>query len=272
MALDRYGGRRRFRLALLVLTAITFLTLDLRGFGPLDSAQQSVRDVLNPVRTTVGGWFHPITDRVGGIDDYPRLKKENAALRAQIEELTANSTRNEVDAQELRKLREQVGLGEELAFPQVIARVSLTLPGNFVHDTVEIDRGTASGIKPFQPVITKAGVVGWIERADRTRSTVKLITARDFNLTVRGGETLMLINGCGRADAVCSTKFADSNKKPQAGEKVFTYSGERFPGDLLVGTVTESDSEQEVRVELAVDLDNLDYVGVLLFDPKRNGS
>ena len=50
MALStRRSGRTRFTILLLVLTAITLLTLDGRGFGPIDSARSAVLSVLSPV-------------------------------------------------------------------------------------------------------------------------------------------------------------------------------------------------------------------------------
>ena len=87
MALTRSSGRRRYRLSMLVLTAITFLTLDLRGFGPLTSLQQGARDVLSPVRSRADSIFSPITDRFDCFNCNYDVQRENEALRAELEEL-----------------------------------------------------------------------------------------------------------------------------------------------------------------------------------------
>ena len=62
MALAQRIGRSRHRLILLVLTAITLLTLDLNQFGPLGTAQRFVRDLLHPV-TELADWaFTPVSN------------------------------------------------------------------------------------------------------------------------------------------------------------------------------------------------------------------
>jgi hypothetical protein len=45
MALPDRSGRSRFTLALLIVTSITLLTLDFRGFGPLDAVTDGLGSV-----------------------------------------------------------------------------------------------------------------------------------------------------------------------------------------------------------------------------------
>jgi hypothetical protein len=75
------GGRSRYVLALLVATAITLLTLDFRGFGPLERAQLSMREGLEPVAGAVGTVTRPISDVWHGIVDYGDVKADNDKLR-----------------------------------------------------------------------------------------------------------------------------------------------------------------------------------------------
>src|SRR5688572_31337081 len=106
---------------MLVLTAITFLTLDLRGFGPLTSLQQGARDVLSPVRSRADSVFSPITDRFDRFND-GNLEDENAALRAELDALKGQALRDEADAANYRKLRGELGLQDDLAMAAVIGR------------------------------------------------------------------------------------------------------------------------------------------------------
>ncbi|TML16029.1 MAG: rod shape-determining protein MreC, partial [Actinobacteria bacterium] len=158
---------------MLVLTAITFLTLDLRGFGPLTSLQEGARDVLSPVRSRADSIFRPLTDRFQQFNGGDKLRRDNEALRTELDQLKGQQLRDEADAANYRKLREQVGLQDDLAIPAVIGRVTYDLPGNFAPNTVEIDRGSTSGLEKNQPVITKSGLVGRIERVDRETATVR---------------------------------------------------------------------------------------------------
>src|SRR5258708_4702748 len=161
---------------MLVLTAITFLTLDLRGFGPLTSLQEGARDVLSPVRSRADSIFRPLTDRFQQFNGGDKLRRDNEALRTELDQLKGQQLRDEADAANYRKLREQVGLQDDLAIPAVIGRVTYDLPGNFAPNTVEIDRGSASGLEKNQPVITKSGLVGRIDVVYHDRATVLQIT------------------------------------------------------------------------------------------------
>ena len=87
MALAQRTGRSRHRLVLLALTAITLLTVDLNGFGPIESAQRVVRDVLHPVTSLASTVFSPVGDAWNSVFNYGDLEDENDALRAELEEL-----------------------------------------------------------------------------------------------------------------------------------------------------------------------------------------
>ena len=80
-------GRARSRLMLLVLSAVTLLSLDFRGFGPLTTVQRGLRSVLSPVRAGVDTVLRPITDAGRGVFDYGSLKDENQRLREANEQL-----------------------------------------------------------------------------------------------------------------------------------------------------------------------------------------
>jgi rod shape-determining protein MreC len=262
---------------MLVLTAITFLTLDLRGFGPLTSLQDGARDVLNPVRTRADTIFEPITDRFDRFKGNDELERENEALRAEIEELKGQTLRDEADANNYRKLREQVGLQDDLAIPAVIGRVTYDLPGNFSPNIIEIDRGSSSGIKANQPVITKAGLVGRIEKEglDRDRARVRLISHPDSNVAVYIGEQYqMLARGTGGSAQIDAVPSLDAERIPRddklVGQLVTTAGGPIYPKDIVVGRVASvipSGEQVTVRIELTVDLSSLDFVTVLLYEP-----
>ena len=260
---------------MLVLTAITFLTLDLRGFGPLSSVQQGTRDVLSPVRSRADSIFSPITDRFDSFNSDDDLERENEALRAELEELKGQALRDEADAANYRKLRDQLGLQDDLAIPAVIGRVSYDVPGNFAPNTVEIDRGSSSGLKLNQPVITKAGLVGHLVRVDRDRSTVRLLSHPDSNVAVYIGEQYqMLARGGGGTYQIDAVPSLEADRIPRdnrlQGELVTTAGGPLYPKDIVVGRVASvipSGEQVTVRIDLSVDLSALDFVTVLLYEP-----
>ena len=261
---------------MLVLTAITFLTLDLRGFGPLTTVQQDARDVLSPVRSRADDIFRPVTDRFKNLNGGDDLRRQNDELRQQLDELKGQQLRDEADAANYRALRDQVGLQDNLAIPAVIGRVTYDLPGNFAPNTVEIDRGSSSGLKKNQPVITKAGLVGRIEgEPGRDRATVRLLSHPDSNVAVYIGEQYqMLARGTGGTFQIDAIPSLEADRIPRDnslnGQLVTTAGGPLYPKDIVVGrvlTTIASGEQVTVRIELSVDLSSLDFVTVLLYNP-----
>ena len=260
---------------MLVLTAITFLTLDLRGFGPLTTVQRDARDVLSPVRSRADDIFRPVTDRFKNFNGGGELRRENEALRQQLDELKGQQFRDEADAANYRALRDQVGLRDDLSIPSVIGRVTYDLPGNFLPNTVEIDRGTSSGLAVNQPVITKAGLVGHIVEVQRDRATVRLLSHPDSTVAVYIGEQYqMLARGTGATFQIDAIPSLEADRIPRDnsldGQLVTTAGGPIYPKDIVVGRVATTISSGEqvtVRIELSVDLSSLDFVTVLLYKP-----
>ncbi len=111
MALStRRGGRTRFTLILLILTSITLLTLDFRGFTPLNSVRSAVLDAFEPVGNFASDTLRPVGDAWNGAFDYDNVKNENEALRQRVDELEGQITSGDVAKQSLQQLLEQVDI------------------------------------------------------------------------------------------------------------------------------------------------------------------
>lgn len=285
MAYPRSAGtRRRYRLLLLVLTAVTFMTLDLRSFGPLDKVQSGARTVIDPVRDKVGAVFRPVTDRVEGVNRYGAVKRENEALRKEIDELRGKIATDDTAVRRLAELDQQLELDNFYNFPLVRARVSMELPGNFVGDLVRIDKGKRDGIERNYPVVTAAGLIGIVDEPFDSYSTVRLVSDRSFSVAVRTGDSpVMLAKGTGslRSLQVYSVNELSQLRDKEANlsncEKpavYVTYNGPKFPGDIPIGTSctvrTKGESvDSDSAIKLFANLSALDTVAVLIY--KVNG-
>lgn len=273
MALPRRGGRARYRLALLVLTAITLLTLDFRSFGPLDSAQSAVRDLLAPVRSAVVSVVSPIGDAVRGVFDFGKLEDENERLRAELEELRGTQLAGDAAIEELARLKEALDLPDLGDVPTQVARVTGGPIGNFDENVVEISKGTSSGIRVGMAVMTNAGLVGRVVEADGNRSTVQLVSAPDFAVGVRIGGEVALARGTGSSREMRAAEGLSVENPVKERDPVVTNGGDAstVPAEVPIGRVTRVESTggaPVVTIELAADIENLDYVTVLLYSPE----
>ena len=97
MALSRRIGRSRFTLVLLVLTSITLLTLDFRGFGPIDSARSGGAVGLRPGRRRRRASFRPVGNLWNGAFEYDDLERRRTSdLRAQVDDLQGQMASGQV--------------------------------------------------------------------------------------------------------------------------------------------------------------------------------
>jgi rod shape-determining protein MreC len=276
MAVYRRSRRSRFVLVLLMLTSITVITLDFRGQsgGLLDGVRGAARDAFAPVQSTADRLFNPVGDFFGGLTRYGRVKAENDRLRSQLEDARSQALRQAGSERELQNLRALQNLDFAASIPATAARVVSTAPSNF-QLTVSIDKGSDQQVAKGMPVVTGAGLVGRVIDVSRTRATVLLITDPSSNVGIRlqssGDVAVTQGDGAGKPLAVDLVGLAT----PVAvGEGVVTsgLQGSVFPPDVPVGRVRSAKTpakalSQEVTVDPVVDLDRLEYVKVLLWQP-----
>ena len=124
MALStRRRGRTRFTLLLLVLTAVTLLTLDGRGFGPIDSARSAVLSALAPVGDFGSALFRPVGNAWDSAFQQGDLESENQRLQEENERLQGEVTAGQISQEQLRQLLEIEGVTFATDYQRVHTKV-----------------------------------------------------------------------------------------------------------------------------------------------------
>jgi rod shape-determining protein MreC len=277
LALSRRPGRSRFTLALLLLTSITVLTLDFRGSSAIHSLRNAVSSAFSPVRDTAGSVFSPVGDAWNGLFHYHDVKKENDQLRAQVEALQGQAAVNADAKKQYDALAQLDGITQFTQLPSVTAQVIAGPLTNFEH-TIELDRGTAKGIKIGMPVVTGAGLIGRVTDVQSNRSVIKLMTDPDLVAGVRlvsSGETA-LVHGQGDGKPLVVDEGIDPKVKVATDEMVTTSGEDRavFPGGIPIGRVSKTELSadqltQVLTVTPLADLGRLTFVKVLLWEPPK---
>lgn len=274
----RHTNRQRYVLLLLLLTSITFITLDQRGDGDafINPVRNAARDAVAPMDRASGDALAPVTDWLRGVFEAGKLERDNANLRRDLAAMKGQVAASQ-DA--LRQNKELSALND-LSFVGTLAgttaRVINGSPGSF-ENTVLLDRGTADGVAIDNPVVTRGGLVGRVEAVSEHTATIALITDSSSGVGVR----LVKTDATGVAQGITGRRtlrldFVDVDARVARGENAVTSGLQlaRFPAGIPVGTVTKVDKrpgrlQQDIQLTPLADLDHLEFVRVLRWEPTR---
>ncbi len=274
------GGRRRYVVLLMVLTAFTLATLDSRSgdSGPIGAAGRLAHRVVQPVANAANSVFSPLHDWWRGFAHHGDIVDENRALRTELDKERAV---HRADAAALRQnayLQQWFNLTAVRRYRVVGARVVSNAPGNY-ETTVVINRGRESGIRPGMAVVGVAGLVGRVVKAWNGGADVRLVSDPTFGVSVRLIDAGQFTTASKTSTDRYTMTFADQPQSPTSrvratsGDIVVTCgcNGSDYPFGIPVGTVVEVSrpDASKVVVEATTMLDPgaLDVVNVLLWLP-----
>ena len=175
---------RRRAIALLVLTSLGLATLSLRDSPAIGAVRGAFLVVFRPFEGAVRVVTRPVSNAVHGIRDYGDVLAENEVLRERVAQQEGAAVAAAASVRLAQELLALNGLPTLAGIGTVTAQAIGESPGNFAQ-TIEINQGSESGIKPGMPVLNAAGLIGKVVRASQGRAVVMLITDPDFALAVK---------------------------------------------------------------------------------------
>jgi rod shape-determining protein MreC len=189
------------------------------------------------------------------------LRRENAALKLQVEELRSKAA----EADRLALLINFRQLNHNV--PMLGARV-IGASADTASETIFLDRGEHDGIRRNMAVITPDGVVGKIIEAFPNSAQVLLLTDKDSGVGAMLADSRIQSPVGGTGEPLLAMKYVANDDTVNIGERVVTSGMDRiFPKDLPVGTVAEikpGNPFKLIRVRPAANLERLEEVVVLL--------
>ena len=175
---------RRRVLALLALSSILLITLDVRGNATIDAAKSGFSVVLSPLEDAGRAVSRPVKNAWRGITNYDDLERENDRLREQVERQQGDSIAAQVALRDYQELLAANQLTTLSQYTTVTAQVLAYAPQNF-QQTVEINQGSKRGLRVGMPVVNAAGLVGKITNVSPESAVVLLISDRNYSITVK---------------------------------------------------------------------------------------
>jgi len=271
--------RTRLVLGVLVIIAITLITLDFRDggaspvrgwgaavFGPIERV---THDVTDPVARV----FDSMTGGPSAQDTIADLQRQNAELRSELSAAQLSKT--------ARKQLTQL-LQLDAGAYRIVAASVIAAGGGF-SDTVTLDAGSKDGIKPDETVLNGSGFVGTVTQVSADTSTVLLASDATsvVGVELAGGGQIGSVTGTGKSmsgSALLRLSLFDANAVLHPGQQVVTYAsvGNRplVPG-VPVGTIVSVSSNaggltQTAMVRPAVSFTALGVVGIVVQVPRHN--
>jgi rod shape-determining protein MreC len=275
--------RPRLTIVLLVLISITIITLDYRGDaqGLINGLRRGAQDAFSPVRSAVDAVVRPVGSFLAGAVHAGELEQQNAELRAENARLRGDALAAQSASGTLAALRQLESLPWAAALPQVesiptvAAEVVALNTSNFAV-TVQLNVGRHAGVDVGMPVVGGSGLVGRVVEAWSSGSTVRLVTDPASAVGVRygqpPGDALVEGSGAGRPLVV---HYVAPGTPLRRGELLTTSGlpGALFPPGVPVARVsswssTPSSTEEQVTAAPVVDLSDLQYVDVMVWEPE----
>lgn len=264
------GRRRIVTLGVFLLAALTLLVAG----GPLRGAAASAaRTVVSPFVAVVRGVTKPIGEAFAGAFNYSDVVAQNHVLANELGQLRMQEAEAPFENVELHDLLALEHLPFVDSLPVVAAQLNAQNLSDFAA-TIEIDKGSTSGVLPGMPVVGAGGLVGIVASTTSGGATVTLITDPSESVGVTfgdGNEAVLRGQGASR-DLVAD--FVAPGTPVHAGEVFYTdgLQGGSFPPGIPVGVLQTSATSRgatqlSISVAPAATLSGMAYVDVVKWEP-----
>lgn len=268
----RRSAKQRLALAALIAASATVITLDFRQNpgGPVRRAQDWAVSVVAPLQDGVARVFEPVGNFLSSLTQIGGLRRENAELERDNEDLRAQLRRYPETVRENERLLALLSEKDWAKGERQGARVIGVGPSNYEW-TAFIDQGRGQGIRESMAVVSSEGLVGRVVLAAENYSQVLLVIdpAHAVGSRLSGSGDTGVMQGRGEQDL--RFEFIDPDVKIDKGETVVTsgYDKGIYPPGIPIGRITRfrkapSGLQQIAFVSPFVDFGKLDHVLVLL--------
>lgn len=280
--------RRRAVLGLLVGLSLILLTAYFgeSAGGGLHALQRGVLQVLAPIQEGASRALKPFRDAAGWFGDTLHAKSQRDQARKEVKSLRGQVIGGQSAVQENVQLKSLLGLDKSSSLSRyrpVSARVIGRSPTVW-YETINVDRGSSSGVRVNQPVVGGDGLVGKVTSVTSGASQVTLVTDHTSGVSAKVTDSGI--------DGIVQPALGDPNdlllgfvsrkEKIVRGEAIVTAGTSSskleslFPPGIPIGSVSRvEDAEvnlyQRVHIRPYSDLRKLDFVQILT-QPRAGGA
>lgn len=233
---------KQFKIIVAVFLTVVLVTVSFVFIGKRMSPQTDIASIISaPFRSIASSVSNAVNDFFDAYSDGNKLSLENAELKAQIDELQNKVADYEEILSENNFYKDYLEIKEnhpdfKFADANIIAKDPADPYGGFT-----INKGSASDISLYDPVITESGVVGYITEVGLTSSKVTTILSHDITLGAidnRTNDSGIVTGSLTLAqNGLCRFGNLSRSCTVAVGDYIVTSGEGIFPEGLLVGSV-----------------------------------
>lgn len=240
---------RQFKLILSITLCLIAISVICFFVGGRLSPQSDVLGtVAAPFRAAFTFVANSVTDFAAALSDGNEALIKNAELENEINELREKLADYEKTTAENEFYKEYLEIKDNNPDYKFCPATLVSKDKNDPYGSFVINRGSADGISEFDPVITEAGLVGYVTDVGITTAKVVTILSPDITLGALDNRTSDsgVLSGTLELAENGETKFYNLSRSCNVaiGDYVVTSGEGIFPTGLLVGTVQSIGSDE----------------------------
>lgn len=233
---------RQFKAILSILIALIAISVIFSIIGSQLSPQANIVGMLTaPFRTAANGIWNGIEDFVSAYRDGNKIMLENAELEAELNDLREQLADYQQTEAENEFYKKYLKIAEENPDFKFNEATLISRDNDDPYKGFVINKGSLNGISAYDPVITDAGLVGFVSQVGLTTSKVTTVLNPELSLGALDNRTSDsgIISGDLEIAKSGKTKLHNLARSCSVaiGDYVITSGEGIFPKGLLIGKI-----------------------------------
>ncbi|MGI6279086.1 MAG: rod shape-determining protein MreC [Acutalibacteraceae bacterium] len=264
---------KQFKIILAVTLALITVSVTCIVVGGKIAPQADLAGtVMAPFRAAATKVSNGFKDVISAFKDGNRMMLENAELESQLNELRSQLADYEKLTAENKFYKDYLEIKDKHPDFEFTPATLISRDENDAFKGFTINKGSLDGISEHDPVITDAGLVGYISQVGLSTSKVMTILSPDLTLGAldnRTSDSGIVYGALGTAkEGLTGFYNLPRSCTVAVGDYVITSGEGIFPSGLLVGSIQDISSEKYntsiyATIKPFADLDNLRNVMVI---------
>ena len=233
---------RQFKVILSILIVLIAVSVIFSLIGSQISPQANIIGMITaPFRSAANGIWDGVEDFISAYKDGNKLMLENAELEAEVNELREQLSDYQQTQAENEFYKKYLKNAENHPDFKFTAATLISRDNDDPYQSFVINKGSLNGVSAYDPVITDAGLVGFVSQVGLTTSKVTTILSPELSIGALDSRTndSGVVSGNLEMARNGKTKFYNLARSCNVaiGDYVATSGEGIFPKGLLIGKI-----------------------------------